>query len=380
MVHWLEKDGSTEDDLFWKAATDGIFSVHSAYSLQCPVISEQGGAWNKIWTLQCPDKIRLFLWKILHNSLPTLECLAKRNILTNIVCHRCGVEVETTLHALRDCESSKSIWLSFNQILLPDDFFTLPLKGWISSNIEVKRTISGIPWRILFASAAWFLWYWRNCSLHEPDFTWPGNAQNQIWIKAKQMVDVLENFCNRLHYAAEIKWEKPSLQVVKINVDGSVSSDNGMAFAGGVIRDNNGEWITGFKYRVGICDITTAELWGIYQGINLCWNKGYREVELESDSTLAIKKINTVHNRFDTDGNLVGAIQRFLQRNWSCKIRHIYREANQCADWMASFQNNTQAGLQHIAHAGLQVFEDPPQGLCPLLLADTLGVFKLRLM
>ncbi|XVF36663.1 hypothetical protein REPUB_Repub19eG0076600 [Reevesia pubescens] len=371
MVKWLEKEGNTEDDIFWKAAADGYFTVKSAYSLHNSATSKQEDEWNKIWNLQCPEKIKLFIWKIFHNSLPTLECLAQRNLLTNTVCQRCSIREETTLHALRDCDSSKSIWLNFNQNLLPDNFFSSTLKGWLFSNIEMKKAISGIPWRILFVTAAWYVWYWRNCSLHEQDFTWPGNAQKQIWAKAKQMVDVLDNFCNRLQYAAEIKWEKPPLHAVKINVDGSVSKDTGMAFAGGVIRDNNGEWITGFNYRVGTCNITTAELWGIYQGIILCWNKGYREVELESDSTVAIKKINTAHNQFDTDGSLVGAIQGILQRNWNCKIRHIYREANQCADWMAS--------IQHNVHAGLQVFEDPPHGLRPFLLADTLGVIKISL-
>ncbi|XVE98543.1 hypothetical protein REPUB_Repub03eG0114900 [Reevesia pubescens] len=126
------------------------------------------------------------------------------------------------------------------------------------------------------------------------------------------MVDVLGKFCNKLQYVADIKWEKPILNVVKVNVDGSVFSGSGIRFAGVVIRNSSGDWIIGFNYRVGICNITTIELWGLYQGLILCLNKGYRDVELETDSLLAIKKINTVQNHFDTNESLVGAIQGIL--------------------------------------------------------------------
>ncbi|XVF14568.1 hypothetical protein REPUB_Repub09cG0072300 [Reevesia pubescens] len=44
------------------------------------------------------------------------------------------------------------------------------------------------------------------------------------------------------------------------------------------------EWLFGFTYKVGICSIITVELWVAYQRPRLCWERGYRQVEIETDS------------------------------------------------------------------------------------------------
>ncbi|XVF11683.1 hypothetical protein REPUB_Repub08aG0048500 [Reevesia pubescens] len=48
---------------------------------------------------------------------------------------------------------------------------------------------------------------------------------------------------------------------VKMNVDSSVITQFGKATAGGVLRNDQRDWILAFSYRVGVCDILTAELW-----------------------------------------------------------------------------------------------------------------------
>ena len=62
-------------------------------------------------------------------------------------------------------------------------------------------------------------------------------------------------------------------------MDGVVSK-NKKASCGGLIRDNNGDWLRGFTKYTGTCKIIMEELLCVYKGLNLAKNKGYTKVEL----------------------------------------------------------------------------------------------------
>ncbi|XVF16288.1 hypothetical protein REPUB_Repub10bG0018300 [Reevesia pubescens] len=368
---WVDKHSPINDDIFWKHTDDGNFTVGSAYNSQLEKLPHPCSAWKNIWALPCTGKMKLFLWKIFQDALPTFAFLVNRNLSPSLTCFLCSDHEETISHAIRDCAKSKAVWLSVDGDLRQGNFFNLPLKDWLSCNVANKRNVQGVPWHTLFTTAAWLIWYWRNCQLHDQDFLWPPNACQQIWTKAREMRDVLCKFSSKLNYNANITWSKPSLQAVKLNVDASVNIGSGVALAG-VIRDNKGAWLSGFSSNIGICSTITAELWAVYKGLHLCWDLGYKSVELETNSMQAVNKITTTPSKYDTNGNLLVAIQDIMKRNWQCIVKHVYRKANTCVDWMAK----NAASFIHT----LQVFEEPPQGLDPLLMADALGVARSRYM
>ncbi|EOY33605.1 Uncharacterized protein TCM_041535 [Theobroma cacao] len=45
--------------------------------------------------------------------------------------------------------------------------------------------------------------------------------------------------------------EKLKQRYVKLNIDGSAKGQSGMAAAGGLIKDENGNWIVGFTFKIG---------------------------------------------------------------------------------------------------------------------------------
>ena len=57
-----------------------------------------------------------------------------------------------------------------------------------------------------------------------------------------------------------IGWKYPVDEWIKLNVDGCSKGNQGLAGAGGVIRDHMGSWIGGFARNIGICSSVTAEL------------------------------------------------------------------------------------------------------------------------
>ncbi|KAK2361727.1 Polynucleotidyl transferase, ribonuclease H superfamily protein [Trifolium repens] len=77
---------------------------------------------------------------------------------------------------------------------------------------------------------------------------------------------------------------------VKINMDGACK---GMITAGcgSIIRDHRGNWLGGFAKHIGICSAFAAELWSALEGLHLAWRLGYRNVELDVESTVVVKVI-----------------------------------------------------------------------------------------
>ncbi|XVF06929.1 hypothetical protein REPUB_Repub06bG0093400 [Reevesia pubescens] len=147
-----------------------------------------------------------------------------------------------------------------------------------------------------------------------------------------------------------------------MNVDGSARGHPGSAASGGVIRNAHGDWLGGFTHRVGISYILTAELWAIFHGLQLCWDRGYRKIELESDSLVAIQKLGIKTSLSDPHIHIIDAIKEFQQHDWICNIKHVHREANHYADWMATHFDNLSLGLH--------IFSSPPIGISHCFLAD----------
>ncbi|CAN1744334.1 Putative ribonuclease H protein At1g65750, partial [Linum perenne] len=81
-----------------------------------------------------------------------------------------------------------------------------------------------------------------------------------------------------------IGWRPAEEGCFSLNSDGSLFRNPSRAAAGGVIRDENGRFVTAFSANIGACSIMRAELRGIVEGTKLAWNKGIRNLRIQSDS------------------------------------------------------------------------------------------------
>lgn len=77
----------------------------------------------------------------------------------------------------------------------------------------------------------------------------------------------------------------------KLNTNGA-SKRSGDAGAGGVIRNHKGNWLLGFAMNIGSYSVTTSELWGLYQGLQLAWHDGIRFFEVEVNSLCVTQLIS----------------------------------------------------------------------------------------
>ena len=68
----------------------------------------------------------------------------------------------------------------------------------------------------------------------------------------------------------QVRWEKPSLGWVKLNIDRSFDASLGSVGGGGLIRDDRGNWVMGFTRKIENANSFIAEIWALRDGLLLC--------------------------------------------------------------------------------------------------------------
>ena len=156
-------------------------------------------------------------------------------------------------------------------------------------------------------------------------------------------------------------WQAPPPGVVKLNVDGACWGEHGLATIGGICRNTGGMWVFGFQKYVGRTRATSAEIWAIWQGLEILWSQDYRHVIMETDCQHALEWIQESTAQHP-DFNVIIKIREIQRRAWSCCLQHVVREANGCADWLAKRASQ--------GSTDLVVLDYPPLGLQAFLASD----------
>ncbi|CAN1301576.1 Putative ribonuclease H protein At1g65750 [Linum perenne] len=103
--------------------------------------------------------------------------------------------------------------------------------------------------------------------------------------------------------------------------------------------------------NLGWCTVTRAELRGAITGLELAWSYGFRKIILQLDSRTAVA---------------------ILTNSWKVEIRHVFREANKAANFLAS--------QGFMFPFGIQLFQLSDFNLGHILRYDCLGVSEARLI
>ena len=142
-----------------------------------------------------------------------------------------------------------------------------------------------------------------------------------------------------------IAWTRLSEGWVTINTDRASHGNPGRAAAGGVVRDEHGSWLVGFALNIGICSAPMAELWGVYYGLVVAWEKGVRRLRLEVDSALVVGLLQSGVGDSNPLAFLVRLCHGFIAKDWIVRVTHVYREANRLADGLANYAFTLPLGL-----------------------------------
>ncbi|KAK9983118.1 hypothetical protein SO802_032643 [Lithocarpus litseifolius] len=167
-----------------------------------------------------------------------------------------------------------------------------------------------------------------------------------------------------------IRWEKPTSGWMKLNTNGSSDDLVGVAGGGGLIRDEQGNWVAGYTRRVGKANSFTAEAWALRDGLVLCCQLNLSSIVVESDAKALIDALNNPVHDISVVSPLLDDCKQLAAQFSRIVFRHIYREANSCADHLANMGR-----LQSSEFVG---YSSPPVDLLTLIEADCQGLYSVR--
>jgi ribonuclease HI len=368
-----EENGS--DEPVGICSNNNGYSVTAMYEqLRGIVKANSDPVWSKVWKLNVPERVRCFIWLLLHDRLLT-NYRKSRIGLGHAMCNYCGVVEETSLHVMRDCALVTPFWLQVVSLEDRSLFFMEDIQAWISLNLKKgKLNGRGSEWCDFWATACHSLWMWRNKEAHDEDFVRPIHPINYVYKRveeyhhAKHASDLIDG---KEYSRVEIGWKPPSGNFVRLNTDGA-SKNNNQAGCGGIIRGNQGEWLGGFAKGVGDCSAFVAELWGVFEGLSLAKRMGFRKIELHIDSVAVVHVISARNTNNKSAWSLQLNIRKLLESDWEVQITYVYREANKCADALAN--EGCQLGREVV------FYEDCPPYIKDLVQADVMGITTPRII
>ncbi|KAG7533623.1 Ribonuclease H domain [Arabidopsis thaliana x Arabidopsis arenosa] len=331
------------DRLSWGETADGEFTVKSAYALltrNSDPRPDLSSFFDRVWRVVAPERVRTFLWLVGHQAIMTNVERHRRHLGDTSVCQVCKGGEETILHVLRDCPSIAGIWRRIVPASRRNQFWNTSILEWLYGNLQLAGNGVNESWATLFALGVWWGWKWR-CGYI---FGENGKCRDRVKF-VKDLAAEVER-ADRLSRETRgtsprvermIAWKPPTGEWWKLNTDGASRGNPGLATAGGVLRDGAGHWRGGFSLNIGVCSAPLAELWGVYYGLYIAWERRCRRLELEVDSELVVGFLQTGINDSHPLSFLVRLCHGFISRDWIVRVSHVYREANRLADGLANY-------------------------------------------
>lgn len=333
----------------WHYDKHGVFSVKSAYKVARDTYirnhtsqGQQGGSnpgplslWKRVWKLSCPNKIKHFLWRFLHNSHPLRDNLIRRGMEIVPRCPVCNQVGEDGGHLFFKCGMARQVWellgLSTEREVLANFYTPIDVVEFILRASESRN--------LMMIVALWYTWSERNAIREEDRRRSPQTLARCVELYVQEM-RTTETTANPTanQEQQQYKWSKPPVDILKLNCDGSFSPETRAGSWGVLIRDHEGDVIMSGRGRVNhLMTPMQAELIACLQGVQLAANLGIGRLILETDALEVVKAIKTSAYNYAAVGYLVEEIKSLIELNFiSVECVFACRICNRAAHELAA--------------------------------------------
>ena len=89
--------------------------------------------------LHTPNKVKHFIWRACNNSLPTLDNLFCRQIVSFVCCNICNAHPEDILHVVWGCTKVANMWKELNWAHLSVSPYLREFTNLFSSFLQVRE-------------------------------------------------------------------------------------------------------------------------------------------------------------------------------------------------------------------------------------------------
>ncbi|XP_023898690.1 uncharacterized protein LOC112010575 [Quercus suber] len=244
-----------EDSMVWLHNRRGVYTVRSGYHL-----ARQ---------------------RACHDVLPTGVNLAKRKIISDMLCHCCKSVTEDTLHAVWGYGAAQDVWAGSLKVL----------QKFQTNHVDFLQLFEALVDRLsttemeLFLVQAWLIWNQRNVMVHG------GQMKNPGWL-TKRAAELLEEY-KKAQATLEIPratpgrsyWKPPPQEVYKLNFDAAIFSNLNCSGVGAIIRKFDGGVMAGIAAKGDyVHNSDDAEALACRKDLEFAREAGFSSLIIEGDN------------------------------------------------------------------------------------------------
>lgn len=350
----------------WHEEARGRFTVRSAYRMILRIkhaheaqLDGSGGTsydvnetskWTMLWNIQVPSKLKVFVWRLAQQSMPTRTVLKHRHMATEDTCAICGA-VDTWKHALVLCPMAASVWSLASEELvdrMSEQGVDNP-KDWLCNLHEI------LPKHLFdqMIVTLWALWGVRRKAIHENIFQSPISV-NAFIIRYLSELQVVNNSVQRSCEVRQVQairrsWIAPSSGNAKLNVHAAVSR-NGSGAVGVMCRDDTGGFLgAATLFFNHIDDPVTLEVLAIREALALAEDLYLLKIEIVLDCKVVVQDLS-----LDNSASYGAVVHEIIDRSslfdfcsFSYESRSSNYEAHNLAKHALSLDDGRHVWLGH---------------------------------
>ncbi|KAK8673098.1 hypothetical protein V6N13_111454 [Hibiscus sabdariffa] len=288
------------DELVWRCDSTGVYSPKSGYRLLSEsAIHHQSlsleaysslfySFFSSLWELQVPAKCKIFMWRLMHNFIPTFANLCFRKLAVRNLCPLCELHVDTTAHMLFSCTFTQQI-LSLvglpSIITVHNQDFTANFATWFLQADKKNKQVIVLTF--------WTIWFARNNLIHEGTVCSVTKVSTFVLAYLREL-DSIAALAIPAKLSKDVKWIPPVGDFVKLNFDASFDSALKASVSGIIARDSYGLILAAcYSHHSGVADAFIAEAFACEKAVSLAIDLGFRSVQVEGDSLTIIKKLQS---------------------------------------------------------------------------------------
>lgn len=199
----------------WSGESSGVFSVRSSYKLlqrdTTSPINLQTSAqyfYKRLWLLYLPAKVKIVLWRVANNFIPSRANLVRLKLLNDAMCPICWNGTENLEHIFLQCSITKEVWEVLNLHLI---FLNREVQ-WIEWLTWVSGISSNHQFRVS-CCALWVIWTERNKRIYENTARLTREITQFIFRYQAELDNLAQKKCSRVVQCN--RWVPPRKAVSK---------------------------------------------------------------------------------------------------------------------------------------------------------------------
>ncbi|XP_071926511.1 uncharacterized protein [Coffea arabica] len=269
LLHSVPRGGRA-DEFIWSLTSSGKFTLASAFE-EVRQTHSSSFVHSQIWHRRIPSKISFFMLRLLCGRLPFPDVLCRLGFQMPSKCLCCpNGAIETVEHVFSEGQIAKAVWNYFASMC------GLTQHIWRARNGAVFEGTKMQPANIYQAVIS--------------DIT--SGLDNHFntkfgWVSFPRLYDWSGQQGGGIRVEV-VRWRAKETGCLTLNTDSCSKGKPGWSGGGGVLRDSLGRPIVAFSAFFGKRLSLHAEALALLTGLQLCVEKGFANVEIQSDSQVLV--------------------------------------------------------------------------------------------